>query len=142
MAWAQVLLAKGDHPLCTTWVNPWWVGWGAFACVGLLGLSSATALYFGWLEPKWSGVLSYVGPLVLWQGSACLLAAFSFRPFKAQVTRIYSWACMVSALFQLTLLLIPTIIGMQLNAFQHISLLAILSSIQLILITVLLAKLK
>jgi hypothetical protein len=73
MAWAQVALARGTNAPQAKWVKPLWVGLGACACVGLLGFSCIAALHFGWLEPKWSGVLYYVWPLVIWQGSACLL---------------------------------------------------------------------
>ena len=74
MAWAQVALAKGQHTnsRITALASPWWLGLGAFACVMVLGLSCAVALYQEWLDPRWGGVWAYIAPLVLWQGSACL----------------------------------------------------------------------
>jgi uncharacterized membrane protein YqaE (UPF0057 family) len=94
MAWAQVALAQGHHTnkAQTAWASPWWLGLGAFACVIMLGLSCAAALYQEWLDPRWSGVWPYVAPLVLWQGSACLSAAFSHRPFQTQAAEEYSCA--------------------------------------------------
>ncbi len=102
MAWAQVALAQGQqtNKPQSAWTNPWWLGLGAFACVIVLGLTCAVALYQEWLDPRWSGVWAYIAPLVLWQGCACLSAAFAHRPFQTQSAHSYSLLCMGAAALQ------------------------------------------
>ena len=87
MAWAQVLLAQPlvEHKR----VNPMWVGLGGFVCVALFGESCALALAIGWLGENWQDVWSYLLPLLLWQGSACYVAAHSHIPFKTNKARQY-----------------------------------------------------
>jgi uncharacterized membrane protein YqaE (UPF0057 family) len=134
MAWAQVVLAHGNqtHMTKVTAASPWWLGLGAFACVIMLGLSCAVALYQEWLDPRWSGVWTYIAPLVLWQGSACMSAAFSHRPFQTQSASAYSWACIALGLSQAVMLLIPIGLTAQITAEQHMTALAIVSSLGLL----------
>jgi hypothetical protein len=132
MAWAQVVLAQGDKPRHTTSASPWWVGLGAFACVGLLGLSCIAALHLGWLAPKWSGVLGYVVPLVVWQGSACLSAAFSQRPFQTQSASTYSWGCLVLSTLQLASLFAAICLDYPIDAKLHLTAFALVSSLGLL----------
>ncbi len=127
MAWAQVALAKGHQ---TT--NPWWLGLGAFACVIVLGLSCAIALQLEWLDARWSGVWPYIAPLVMWQGSACLSAAFSHRPFQTQSASAYSWACMALGLLQAGALLVPMGLAQPIDAAQHMVAFALVSSMGLL----------
>ena len=144
MAWAQVALAKGQHTdgRITVMASPWWLGLGAFACVIVLGLSCAVALYFEWLDPRWSGLWPYIAPLVLWQGSACLSAAFSHRPFQTQSATTYSWICMVLGLFQSVVLLAPIGLAQHVNTAQHIAGFALISSLGLLGLTGWLARLR
>ncbi len=142
MAWAQVALAQGDKPRQAAWVSPWWVGLGAFACVGLLGLACVTALHLGWLEPKWSGVLGYVVPLVVWQGSACLSAAFSHRPFQARSACAYSWACMGLGVIQVVVLMAPMGLAQPADAVPHMSAFAVISGLGLLGLTVWMSQLR
>ena len=144
MAWAQVSLAQGNHPNKpqAAWANPWWLGLGAFACVIVLGLSCALALYQEWLNPRWSGVWTYIAPLVLWQGSACLSAAFSHRPFQTQSTRAYSWACMALGLLQALVLLAPIGMALPVTAEQHMAAFAWVSSLGLLGLTAWMARLR
>jgi uncharacterized membrane protein YqaE (UPF0057 family) len=137
MAWAQVALAHGHRNK-----NPWWLGLGAFACVIVLGLSCAVALYLEWLDPRWSGVWPYIAPLVLWQGSACLSAAFSHRPFQTQSASAYSWACMVLGLLQALALLAPMGFAQPIDAQQHMAAFALVSSLELMGLTVWMARLR
>jgi uncharacterized membrane protein YqaE (UPF0057 family) len=137
MAWAQVALAQGHQNK-----NPWWLGLGAFACVIMLGLSCAVALYQEWLDPRWSGVWPYIAPLALWQGSACLSAAFSHRPFQTQSASTYSWACMALGLLQTLVLLAPMGLAEPIDAAQHIAAFALVSSLGLLGLTVWMAKLR
>jgi uncharacterized membrane protein YqaE (UPF0057 family) len=144
MAWAQVALAQGHHAnkAQTAWASPWWLGLGAFACVIVLGLSCAVALYQEWLDPRWRGVWPYIAPLVLWQGSACLSAAFSHRPFQTQSASAYSWACMVLGVLQAGVLLAPIGLREPIVAVQHIGAFALISSLGLFAITFWMTRLK
>ena len=137
ISWAQVALAKGY-----TNKSPWWLGLSAFACVIALGLCCAAALYLGWLDPRWSGVWPYIAPLALWQGCACLSAAFSHRPFQTQAATTYSWACMVLGLAQTMVLLAPMGLAQPTDAVQHMAAFAWLSGLGLIGLTVWMARLR
>jgi uncharacterized membrane protein YqaE (UPF0057 family) len=144
MAWAQVSLAQGkhSHPDNTHMANPWWLGLGAFASVILLGLSCAVALYLGWLDPRWGGVWPYIAPLVLWQGSACLSAAFSHRPFQTQSAHAYSWACMAVGALQAAVLLAPLGLAQPISAEQHMAAFGLVSSLGLLAVTFWMARLR
>jgi uncharacterized membrane protein YqaE (UPF0057 family) len=144
MAWAQVVLAQGQqhHKAHTAWASPWWLGLGAFACVIVLGLSCAVALYQEWLDPRWSGVWAYIAPLVLWQGSACLSAAFSHRPFQTQSASAYSWACMTLGVLQAVVLFAPMGFAQAMDAQQHMAAFALVSSLGLLGLTVWMARLR
>ena len=144
MAWAQVALAQGHHHSkpASAWANPWWLGLGGFACVIMLGLSCALALYQGWLDPRWSGLWPYIAPLVLWQGSACLSAAFSHRPFQTQSASAYSWACMALGVVQAVVLLMPMGLTQPIGAAQHMAAFAWVSSLGLLGLTVWMARLR
>jgi uncharacterized membrane protein YqaE (UPF0057 family) len=137
MAWAQVALAKGEQN-----TKPWWLGLGAFACVIVLGLSCAVALYLEWLDPRWSGAWTYIAPLVLWQGCACLSAAFSHRPFQTQSASAYSWACMTLGLLQAVVLLAPIGLAQPIDAELHMAAFALVSSLGLFGLTVWMARLR
>ncbi|PUE31177.1 hypothetical protein B9Z35_09130 [Limnohabitans sp. Jir61] len=144
MAWAQVALAQGKQTLNsqTAWASPWWLGLGAFACVIVLGMSCAAALYQEWLDPRWSGVWPCIAPLVLWQGSACLSAAFVHRPFQTQSANAYSWACMALGLLQAVVLLTPIGLAQPIDAAQHMAAFALVSSLGLFGLTVWMARLR
>ena len=142
MAWAQVALAQGHHAhkAQTAWASPWWLGIAAFACVIVLGLSCAVALYQEWLDPRWSGVWPYIAPLVLWQGSACLSAAFSHRPFQTQSAGAYSWACMALGILRAVVLFTPIVLGQPFGAAQHMNAFALASSLGLLGLTTWMAR--
>ncbi|WP_310614567.1 hypothetical protein [Limnohabitans sp.] len=144
MAWAQVALAQGHRAnnVSTRLASPWWLGLGAFACVIVLGLSCAAALYQEWLDPRWSGVWPYIAPLVLWQGSACLSAAFSHRPFQTQSASAYSWGCMALGVLQALVLLAPMGLAQPIDAQQHMAAFALVSSLGLFALTVWMARLR
>ena len=139
MAWAQVMLAK---PQDASRASPWWLGLAAFVCVILLGFACATALYAQWLDARWNGVWAYIAPLVLWQGCACLSAAFSHRPFQTQSAVTYSWVCMSLALAQGLVLVAPLVIEMPISATEHVSSFALVSSLGLLGLTAWMAKLR
>ena len=144
MAWAQVALAKGQHAdsRITAMASPWWLGLGAFSCVIVLGLSCAVALHQEWLDPRWNGVWAYIAPLVLWQGSACLSAAFSHRPFQTQSANTYSWICMALGMLQAVVLLAPMGLTQPIDAVQHMAAFALVSSLGLLSLTVWMARLR
>jgi hypothetical protein len=144
MAWTQVALAKGQHTdnRITSMANPWWIGLAAFACVVVLGLSCAVALYQEWLDPRWNGVWAYIAPLVLWQGCACLSAACSHRPFQTQSVSAYSWACIALALLQATVLLVPMSFIQPIQTEQHMAAFAFVSSIGQLGLTIWMSRLR
>jgi hypothetical protein len=145
MAWAQVALAQG-HPSedrkSKTWVHPWGLGMAAFVCVVALGLSCAVALHLQWLDPRWNGVEAYLAPLALWQGSACLSAAFSHRPFQTQAASRYSWACMALGALQVLVLLAPMGLEQPIPAAQHMVVLALVSGLGLLGLTMWMSRLR
>ena len=144
MAWAQVALAQGNsiHTHIRGWYNPWRLGLAAFGCVIALGVSCAATLSQEWLDLRWQGVWHYIAPLVLWQGCACLSAAFSHRPFQTQTTRHYSWTCIGLGLVQAIVLLLPTVWHLQIDAEQHMAAFALTSSVGLLGLTVWMARLR
>jgi uncharacterized membrane protein YqaE (UPF0057 family) len=144
MSWAQVALAQGNHANTgsTCMANPWWLGLGAIACVIMLGLSCALALYQEWLDPRWGGVWPYIAPLLLWQGSACLSAAFSHRPFQTQAASRYSWACIALGALQALVLVAPMSFTQSINAEQHMAAFAWVSCMGLLAVTFWMARLR
>lgn len=136
MAWAQVLLAQ---PQQTGRTNPLWVGLAGFAFVGALGTGCATALGAGWLGGQWQGVLPYLLPLALWQGSACVVAAFSHLPFQANKADSYSRLCISVSGLQIFVLFAPTLVELHISQHMHMVIFSILSSIGFIFIC---AKIK
>ena len=143
MAWAQVALAHGSKDASKlNPATPWWLGVGAFVGVLCLGAAAAAALYMGWLDERWSGVWPYIAPLVLWQGTACLSAAFAHRPFQTQSASSYSWLCMGVAALQAAALLAPVCLGQPLDATAHMSAFATVSGLGLLGLTVWMARLK
>jgi hypothetical protein len=137
MAWAQVALVQGHQNK-----NPWRLGLGAFACVIVLGLSCAVGLYLEWLDTRWGGVRPYIAPLVLWQGCACLSAAFSHRPFKTQTARAYSLACIALGVLQVVTLLAPIVLRQPIDALQHMAAFALVSSLGLLLLAMWMGRLR
>jgi len=129
MSWAQVLLVQPQHAR----TNSLFVGLAGFASAALLGASSAIALEFGWLGDRWQGVWLYLLPLFLWQGSACLTAAFSHVPFKKNSTQKYSWFCISIASLQGFILCIPIIFPrLNISRNVHIELFGFISALELL----------
>jgi hypothetical protein len=142
MAWAQVALAQSAKTRQTAWAKPVWLGLGAFASVALLGGACATALQLGWLAPKWSGVLHYIIPLVMWQGCACLSAAFSHRPFQTKAATKYSWACIGLATAQGLVLTAPIAFGAPVDAVLLVTAFALVSTVGLLGMTAWMTRLR
>jgi hypothetical protein len=128
MAWAQVLLAQPQHAR----TNPLWVGLAGFASVALIGAGCAFALEFGWLGEQWQGVWTYLLPLVVWQGSACVASAFSHLPFQNNNARRYSWICIGIAGLQGSLLSTPIMLGVRQPADSCMTWFAAVSCVGLI----------
>ena len=128
MAWAQVLLAQPQHAR----TNPLRVGLAGFASVALLGAGCAAALGTGWLGEQWRGMWHYLLPLVVWQGSACLAAAFSHLPFQGHSAQRYSWMCMAVIAVQASVLLLPMVIALEVSANTLMLCFAVTSSICLL----------
>ena len=144
MAWAQVALARGTAAELQTQprVKSWWLGITAVGCAIGLGLACAAALHLEWLDTRWQGLKPYIFPLVLWQGCACLSAAFSHRPFQTQTARTYSWACIGLSGLQSVALLGPLLISSSSNREHHMMVFVSVSSIGLLAMTVWMARLR
>jgi uncharacterized membrane protein YqaE (UPF0057 family) len=161
MAWAQVVLAQGPHDKQDIEIDASalsknllpatgqrhhkaavWLGLSAFSAVVVLGGVCALALNWQWLDPRWQGVWAYIVPLVLWQGCACLSAAFSHRPFQAHAAARYSWTCMGLALLQAVVLLAPLGFAHPMDAAQHMLAFALVSSLGLLGLTAWMARLR
>ena len=171
MAWAQVVLAQGEatpptHTTALGAASPgvvpgvaadapqphtrarhaprmaWLMGLGAAACVAALAGGCALALDGEWLDARWSGVLAYLLPVAVWQAAACVLAAFSHRPFQTQAAVRYSWACIALTGVQALVLWWPVVIGTSIDATQHITAFASVSGLGLLALSVWLARLR
>jgi uncharacterized membrane protein YqaE (UPF0057 family) len=161
MAWAQVVLAQGPSASLSRSNNPHaplhrllpteshqhqkealWLGLAAGAAVAVLGGVCALALNWQWLDNRWFGVWPYIVPLVLWQGSACLSAAFNHRPFQAQAAVRYSWACMGLTLLQAGVLLLPLALSVAIDAAAHMMVFAAVSSLGLVALAAWMAQLR
>ena len=103
VAWAQVLIAK-PHPGRN---NSLLVGLGGFSIVLFLSATCAIALESGWIHSQWKGTFTYLLPLSLWQGCACISAAYGHQPFKSRVSSKYSWVCIGVSVLQASTLLFP-----------------------------------
>ena len=114
MAWAQVRLAQPQYAR----TNPLWIGLVGFTIVALLGGACVFALNLGWLGADWEGVRPYLLPLALWQGSACVVAAFSHLPFQRLKAQHYSWICMGVACLQGSVLLLPLLFVLNTTAHK------------------------
>jgi len=136
MAWVQVHLAQPANKPFT----PLWLGIGALSMVAILGGCCVIFLELGLLDERWQGVLPYLLPLALWQGSACLVAAYSHLPFIFNKSISYSYFCISFVFLQLLCLLIPIIFLNEKSPNTHIYLLSIISSIGLMYISINLSK--
>jgi hypothetical protein len=111
MAWAQVLLAQRQQPS----INPTLAGLAGFFVVVLIGLCCVFGFKVGLLSPAWSGVSNYLWMLILWQGFACMTAAYSHRPFQTEQSVHYSLTCIAISAIQLITLATPLIFNYQLT---------------------------
>ena len=125
MAWAQVLLAQPQHAR----TNPLFVGLAGFASVALLGVGCAVSMEMGWLGDEWQGVWPYLLPMVVWQGSACVVAAYAHLPFLTHSARRYSWVCIGLATLQGMVLLVSTFLNFLLAPFFIFTILSVFSCI-------------
>jgi len=146
MAWAQVALSrKASEQLETNQVlakNPWWVGISAFCCVIGLGFCAAKSVLTDLLISPWQGIGDYIIPISIWQGFACVAASFSHRPFQTQSALKYSWACITLSVLQISILISPMILNLNLTSLQHISAFTAVSSLGLSILAIWLARLK
>ncbi len=129
MAWAQVMLTRQGHEHgaqgCTGLMGVWAAG-----LVAALSVACALVLHWGWLNPRWNGVLDYLWPLALWQASACVFASLSHRPFQVGSAIAYSWGCMGVVVMQSLALLLP-LLASDLSASTHMAVYACVSALGL-----------
>lgn len=137
-AWAQVLLAHGASRRRQAAM----AGLGGAVLVAALALACVFALRMQWLADGWAGVLPYLLPLVLWQATACLLAAFSHLPFQQGRARAYSYAAMGFDALQLLVLCAPLILGLPVSAAEHAGWLGGVSAAGLLALSLWLARLR
>lgn len=102
-AWAQVLLAQAQPSR----LKSLGVGLAAALLTGLIGWVGAAMLQSTPIARSWQGLQPYILPMVLWQGSACIFAALSHRPFQQGQARRYSLLTMGFITLQLAVLLAP-----------------------------------
>ena len=137
-AWAQVLLAQGTR----RHISPLWIGLGGAVATAALGLICLLALQMQWLAASWTGLAPYVLPLVLWQASACLLAACSHLPFQKGRASAFSLAAIAFDMLQLVVLCTPLIIGYSVDAPTHAWWVGAVSSAGLLALSAMLLRLK
>ncbi|WP_053844274.1 hypothetical protein [Paracidovorax avenae] len=102
-AWPQVLLSQGrEHAALSLRI-----GLAGAACTLLAGLAAAWALHAAWIPSAWQGLEGYLAPLVIWQGCACLFAAYGHLPFQRGLARPFSWAAIGFDGLQMAVLCIP-----------------------------------
>jgi hypothetical protein len=111
IAWSQVLLA---HHLQSR-INPTLVGLVGFSFVALIGAGCFLAINFGWMSHEWHGVNTYLLLLVMWQGCACMTAAYSHRPFQTRQSVSFSLICILISFSQILILVIPVIFNYQIT---------------------------
>jgi hypothetical protein len=87
-------------------------------------------------------VWHYIAPLVVWQGSACVSAAFSHRPFQTQTAQKYSWACMGLATLQGLVLIVPIALAAPVDPVSLVTAFALVSAVGLLTITAWMARLR
>ncbi|WP_205853034.1 hypothetical protein [Polaromonas sp. AER18D-145] len=115
-AWAQVLLAEGSSRRQSAVM----AGLLGALLVAALALACNFALRMQWLSSAWAGVLPYLLPLALWQGVACMTAAFSHLPFQQGRARTYSYMAMGFDALQLLVLCAPLVFGLTLSTAEHV----------------------
>ncbi|AVS73526.1 hypothetical protein [Paracidovorax cattleyae] len=102
-AWPQVLLSQGrEHSALSRRI-----GLSGAACTLLAGLAAAWALHARWIPSAWQGLEGYLAPLVIWQGCACLFAAYGHLPFQRGLARPFSRAAIGFNGLQIAILCLP-----------------------------------
>jgi uncharacterized membrane protein YqaE (UPF0057 family) len=139
MAWAQVKLSQ-----LTQQAKEGSLSVGLFGCFILvsIGLAGLLALHMQWLDTQWQGVANYLWPLLLWQGSACLSASVSHRPFQTGAASQYSLACIAMAALQFVCLLSPFVLQAEVSPRLHLIGFCCVSSIGLLFLTQWMWRLK
>lgn len=118
-AWAQVVLSSA----VVIRLRPVHVACFASLLVLLVGSSVQAAVHWGWLASAWQGLTAYVWPLVVWQIAACFMAALAHLPFQKGLAILYSWLC-IAINAGLLVLLLGLAGWAELNAHQHVTVLA------------------
>ncbi len=129
MAWAQVKLSQPSQQASDSSLSI-----GLLGCLSLvgIGLTGLFALHMQWLDVQWQGIASYLWPLLLWQGSACLSASVSHRPFQKGFASQYSYICIGIAVLQILWLLAPAFLQLDFSTHTHLISFVTLSSLILL----------
>lgn len=129
MSWAQVLIS---HPQKTD-INSIKIGLGGFVIVAIFAIIALILLKMDWLDSRWHGIIVYLLPLTLWQGSACIFAAFCHRPFESHFAKKYSWICIALSALQGFVLFLPFLKpSISMSPKDHIWLFAFTASVGLL----------
>ncbi len=129
MAWAQVKLSQPSQQASDSSLSV-----GLLGCLSLIGIGLAGlfALHMQWLDAQWQGIANYVWPLMLWQGSACLSASVSHRPFQKGFASQYSYICIGVAALQILWLIAPAFLQLDVSTHTHLISFVTLSSLILL----------
>jgi hypothetical protein len=139
MAWAQVKLSQPSQQASEGSLS---VGLFGSLCLLGIGLTSLFALHMQWLDAQWQGIANYLWPLLVWQGSACLSASVSHRPFQTSAARQYSLACIAIAVVQFVLLMSPFVLQAEASPLLHLIGFCCISSVCLLVLTQWMLRLK
>ena len=139
LAGAQVALAQAAR---SGFGGSWGLGLFGFAAVLVMAYAGEWVLEWGALGPAWTGLWTYLAPLALWQGSACLSAALAHRPFQVGAARAYSRACIALASLQGLTLVWPLWGDRPADPSEHVGRLATVSALGLLAMALWLGKFR
>jgi len=83
----------------------------------------------GLISHDWNGVKTYLWMLVLWQGFACMTAAYSHYPFQTNQSVSFSLTCIAISATQFFFLVISVIFNHQLTPHLFFNFFVIVSII-------------
>jgi hypothetical protein len=135
-AWIQVNLAKTiyiDH-------NSKYIAIGGLIIIVLLGSFCALAIEYEWLGKKWGGIINYILPMIIWQGSTCIATANMHKIYSTGKIHIYSKLCICLTCIQSVILLVPIILEITISKIILFYTFTIVSSCGILFISIFLNK--
>jgi len=116
IAWSQTSMAQKQASQGNSLI----VGAFGFIFVAILGLCCFLLINSGFLDRKWDGVTLYLLPIILWQGSACLVSAYAHTPFQTGRAKEYSHMNMIIIAIQFLSLISPFLVPFYLSQSFHL----------------------